>query len=396
MGLTLKIPIKEDIYNYYKFKGWYYNNEKFTNEDGTMLNSWDIDENITIIAMYDEIERGTQENPYEISNIDELARYLIEAKSESYFVLVDNIDFSEYGSSLYKPILEFKGTFDGNGYSIIGYQKVINTSGTDNVYLGLFRKNSGTIRNLKLSSCKFHVTGTDPLYTYVGAICGVNLGGTIENCIVENCSINSITGTKNNKETYSADAGGVAGANTGTITKCGATGNTIYACTSTSGWSDKKCYAYSGGIAGSNCNIIDNCYSRSNTKIHALAYSDRSEWGENKAYPNSGGLVGFSWDNSQISNCIAYHNKITTEGSSANNDRIGSLVGFISQLTMSQCFSKSTDTLFGAGQTNSGGQKLASNETMDLETLALKSFDISYWKMENGNPVIDYDWKSLN
>lgn len=66
----------------------------------------------------------------------------------------------------------FKGTYDGNGYTISGL--TLNSSSS---YQGLFGYNKGTIRNVTLDeSCTVSGSG------FTGAIAGKN-AGTIENCI---------------------------------------------------------------------------------------------------------------------------------------------------------------------------------------------------------------------
>ena len=72
----------------------------------------------------------------------------------------------------------FTGTFDGNGHKIIGMRIVVNSkpSGTSTIYLGLFAKNEGTIRNLGIDETSIVNSGD-----YSGGICAYN-NGVISNC----------------------------------------------------------------------------------------------------------------------------------------------------------------------------------------------------------------------
>ena len=92
--------------------------------------------------------KGTQDDPYQIANGEQLA-YLAQQvnndalSSDGYFVLTDDIDL---GSKKWTPIgsddYVFWGIFNGNGYTISNLKSTVY-----NGYTGLFGSNSGTIRN---------------------------------------------------------------------------------------------------------------------------------------------------------------------------------------------------------------------------------------------------------
>lgn len=127
----------------------------------------------------------------------------------------------------------FKGTFDGQGYTI---SITISTS----VYpaLGLFGYLHGIVQHLKVDG-QF-INTEESLTTCVGGIAGYNKG-TISEC----ANLAKIIGTT---------AGGIAGENNGTITNCYNRGNILAT-------GDGEGTYYLGGIAGAfNGTAISNVY----------------------------------------------------------------------------------------------------------------------------------------
>lgn len=105
---------------------------------------------------------------------------------------------------LFNGFGDFTGSFDGNGYRI---------DGIDIVAPGLFKSNSGTLKNIRLTTGLVDATGS----AYTGAIVGTNSGSVIA-CVNEARIIN----TGNTVTIY----GGIVGLNqsTGTIVGCVNTG----------------------------------------------------------------------------------------------------------------------------------------------------------------------------
>ena len=118
------------------------------------------------------------------------------------FKLTANIDmtgkgFTPIGNEGGYESASFKGTFDGAGYTISG----LNISDSECNYVGLFRLNFGTIKNLNVSGT---VTGTN---NTVGGLVGNNDAGTVKNSTF----IGTVSGNSN--------VGGLIGSNgAGTIT----------------------------------------------------------------------------------------------------------------------------------------------------------------------------------
>lgn len=125
------------------------------------------------------------------------------------------------------PLKAFSGIFDGNGHTITAD----NIQTANKMYAGVFNKNNGTIRNLR-------VDGSVSGKMYCAAICAYN-NGTIDSCV------NEAAGTF-----AGSYVGGIAGFNKGTVSNCINRGTIT--CSATSG--------YCGGMVGSNGGTVENCY----------------------------------------------------------------------------------------------------------------------------------------
>lgn len=195
---------------------------------------------------------GTEDDPYMIYDADDLNEVRDYVGVEGiYFQLANDIDLSAYSEGEgWEPIgtigAQFKGVFDGNGYTITNLK--INRT-TD--YMGLFGYATSTIKRIHVE-CDIKGKG------YVGGICGY--GSTFTDCRVSG----TITGTGN----Y---IGGICGY--GDLSKCKAnvdvTGVGYVGGISGKSESINTCMVegtitntgdYSGGITGylnSSCSIYD-------------------------------------------------------------------------------------------------------------------------------------------
>jgi len=118
----------------------------------------------------------------------------------------------------------FKGSvFDGQGFSIYNFQLTTARfyGGTADAF-GLFSRidSKTTIRNLKLETYQFTVEEIQKTSDYgqtTGGIVGYLAGGTIENCMVEDFTVNAnYTASENNK----MGVGGIFGVGWGTVNNC--------------------------------------------------------------------------------------------------------------------------------------------------------------------------------
>ncbi len=113
------------------------------------------------------------------------------ANSDKSYVLGADIDLSSEPN--WTPIEGFKGSLNGNGYSI----KNLSLKVKSNDNIGLFSELLGTVNNLKIENVKITGSGSG---NNIGAIAGKNTG-TIQNCVVD--------GTINCE--YASCVGGIAG-----------------------------------------------------------------------------------------------------------------------------------------------------------------------------------------
>lgn len=192
---------------------------------------------------------GSEYNPFRISTAKDLAQLAANVNagynSDKYFSLTKNINLNEkewtpIGSSYEKS---FKGTFDGNGYSVTGLS--INSK---QQYLGFFGDiEQGTVKNLNVTGniiSDFYNNG----YGCVGGIAGTAYASYIIGCSYSG-SVTSIN--------YNTRTGGICGSVSGYVIGCYNTGKVE---------STDKNSAYCGGIAGttgSNSGIIG-CYNTGN------------------------------------------------------------------------------------------------------------------------------------
>lgn len=222
---------------------------------------------------------GTVSDPYLISNETQLLR--INNDLTAHYRLINNIALSNYEwipiGGYYNGSDNdiFKGTLDGNGYTISNLQRYADIAVVNNrIYFGLFSRigNEGTVRNLVMSNCKISMTGPSPniakTRVFVGAIAGsvrgivsnVSVYGTVSYDVHDKgmSYVGSIAGVANaarisyctnraaiTAARYASGAGGIAGYSSHTtFTYCSNFGKIFAICSSWGG------SAAAGGIVG--------------------------------------------------------------------------------------------------------------------------------------------------
>ncbi len=186
-------------------------------------------------------------------NCDGLTFKLTADITFSYTSDTDN-NFTGIGSS--SSNCQFKGTFDGQGFTISGIRIYKTGSNFDDRNCGLFRDiKGGTIKNVTLSDTK--ITG----YDSVGGFVGYNSGGTIENCTVTDSVI--IGDVQSN----SSNHGGIIGYDVGGKIKNCVSSATVVA-------SGSSCTAY-GGIIGGQLGNVTNANVKATYSVGAV-YGQRS------------------------------------------------------------------------------------------------------------------------
>ena len=229
-----------------------------------------------------------------ITNADQLAYVAYQINNNipdwrtASYKIGNNIDLSSYtnwepigigGADVNWP--EFKGTFDGGGYTISNLRQV-----RDDGDFGLFGTISnwqapGVVRNIALTNVVITATNITS-NTAIGAIAGYNKG-TIENCSVAG----TISATSNNGDVW---VGGITGRHWKTVRNCYSTANVSV----TGNYGD-----CGGGIVGQTLTgaTTDNCYSTgsvsgSNVQVGAIVGDNAGATASNCYWLSGSASVG--------------------------------------------------------------------------------------------------------
>lgn len=173
-------------------------------------------ENVSPFAIA--IGSGNEADPYMIYTQLQLEQ--ISKNPDGHFRLGGNISLDEK----YKPVENFSGTLDGNGYKITISPRESSCEGVFGTILG------GTVKNLT-------VDGDIRTNKYGGIIAKIN-EGVISECVV--------TGSVQVK---TDSAGGICGQNKGTVKNCLTAAYSVAA------------GSFAGGICGQNMGVLENCLS---------------------------------------------------------------------------------------------------------------------------------------
>ena len=317
------------------------------------------------------------------------------------YILMDNIDLSSWGNWI--PIgtsnQPFRGSVDGNGFSVKNLRVNITSGGT--TYAGLFGYvQSATFCNLLLNNTDIkskpnsnYVWGST-IYTYAGGIVGFATGNGIkfDNCVVSG-NINILT-TEYNDNCSGGLVGGISSSTSAIIENCknlsvvSTNGGTAFA------------YSYAGGLVGlinSSTVHINNSYNANEVTVPLsyqsysgglIAYATGGTISINKSYntgyvnsttshnscysggfiacnystitiessynmgdvrsylgdvlrtSSGGGFIGYCSSKATIQNCYNAGNIIATSVSNSNNTHyLGSLCGYLSSTSvLSNCY----------------------------------------------------------
>lgn len=318
----------------------------------------------------------------EVRTVDDL--YNVRDDLAADYILMNDIDLTEatapggiydFMGNGWNPIgsndlysdLAFSGTFDGNGYTIRGLRiNVLNKNLPSGItksflYVGLFAKNTGTIKNLTIEG-----TVKDNTYntSNTGAFAGYNTG-LIENCVNKATVFGQNYQTVKYEDTSSTGyVGGICGRG-GTVQYCYNIGNVRgkgnidnrssggYSTGSWNVWMDSN-------VSGISCSgTIKNCYNAGT--IETLMGSEIRDRSAGISY---GGKIIQSYNVGQVSGGYALTNSGTVSG----------------------CY-----YLSGTGKTVTGATVLNDSQ-MKMESM-YKGFDFdTVWVM---NPYADYPYPQL-
>jgi len=301
---------------------------------------------------------GTQEMPYQITNVDQLIRLSkAGALADKDFILINDLDLE--GLSWFQAVIPcFTGSFNGNRFCI----RHVSIQGRNNLGLiGILR--GGIVTNLGLENISIEGTGS-----YVGGLVGSNDDGSIANCY----STGTVSGYWYVGGLVGTNVGGVTASHSTAIVSgygcvgglAGNIGGTITASYSTGTVSGTNRYV--GGLVGSSDGSI------------TASYSTGTVSGTNRYV---GGLVGSS------------DGSITTSystGTVTGNENFGGLVGINSGSIISSFWDIET-----SGQaTSADGMGLTTIEMQDINTYLNAGWDFvdeilngncDYWQLSPGD-----------
>ena len=228
-----------------------------------------------------------------------------------YFKQTKDLDLSNIAS--WDPIgysggygFYFAGNYDGGGYTISNAKSTGKNDVGGYATAGIFGwVLFGSVEDLHVENADFIATGQGN-YSYVGGIAAMAYGATIENCSVKSSKIES---KRNPNQSHCA--GGIVGYSTGgTFIKCASISNTI------------QSQAYAGGFVGEN----DDDYgvgASKYTDCYAVNCSVAAKTEETSGTSFAGGFIGMIVSDIALTNCYAYKQTLSTEGTSASNAATG-------------------------------------------------------------------------
>lgn len=277
--------------------------------------------------------RGTKDDPWKISSVKDLqtlantinngdaAEFDADCTDTGkgipgnyhgyYFKQTTDLDLSNIAS--WDPIgysgdygFYFAGNYDGGGYTISNAKSTGKNDEDGFATAGIFGwVEFGSVENLHVENANFVATGQGN-YSFVGGVAAVAFAASIENCTVKNSALESRRDNNNNC------AGGVAGYSTGTTFKnCASISNNI------------QSMAYGGGFVGENDD--DNDVGNSTyTDCYAVNCSVATQTEETRGTSFAGGFIGMIVaDKVALTNCYAYKQTLSTEGTSTNDVATG-------------------------------------------------------------------------
>jgi hypothetical protein len=294
------------------------------------------------------------------------------------YILVSNINWN---NAPFTPIGGasgiFSGTFLGNGYLISN----VNIT-TAQAYVGLFARNSGTISGVSLTGLTLNVATA--LDTFAGGIAGENSGVITKSYV---------TGTLTTTVTVEAAvspafnyvyAGGIAGTNSGSISDSHASVNVSASVSLNTQGGNKQSNAlsYAGGLVGRNTAVdgVVRTYANGTVSSNATATANGNSTGNATAY--AGGLVGHSTASGGVKYGFATGNvTYVTAGKTTNTRFVGGLNGLGDALSS---YRLSTQTVTGATNTIGTSTTIANLQSQVFVTTNLL-FSTDVWSFNGIN-----------
>lgn len=248
---------------------------------------------------------GTLEDPFEITDYDDLAAFAKSVNNDAgfsgtYFKLMNDLDVDGNETMIGVDSHIFHGAFDGNGHTINLTGDIGQIKGSDDQYFGLFGACGyySEINNLNINA-DINIENHNKGNSYVGMVAGYTYG------IIYNCNVEFKCHYSNNNTGY---IGGIAG-HAVSVTNCVAGGSIWFD-------ADSKDY-YLGGIAGTIDERAAHCVS--NIDIDAsgnsvvggivgvgtdITVSECYHTGNLYSEFSVGGIVGRALGDSQVYDCF--------------------------------------------------------------------------------------------
>ena len=260
-------------------------------------------------------QTGVPKNAVHIQTADQLAGIGGAQSVGRYFVLDNDIDLADE----WVPINDFRGKFDGQGYSISGLYVLESSSRLSAGLFGKITVNGTTIKNVGVHLSSKGLTASASRTAAPASACAGGLVGYVVGSVfVENCYVvGDVIAVADNFYSSGAYAGGLIGSGGGTVVNSYTSGDI----TATSSISS----AYAGGLIGSGGSVVvENSYTAGDVTASG------SGWG---LYPAcAGGLVGYSGSGATVTNSYALGNIAATTttyySATASKAGAGGLVGY--------------------------------------------------------------------
>lgn len=249
---------------------------------------------------------GTESDPYQIATGPQLKKLANDTNASGFYILTDDIYLNDVRSenwynannvNVWSSIVNFNGTFDGQGYCIYGLYPT-----------SLFGEANGIIKNTNIAKAFITEGYVKGGTSYIGAIAGF-----AEN--VSGCSNSGIV-SYNGKDSTLSCVGGIAGY-AHNIDQCYNVGSIYGADTSSSGGNTVKV----GGIVGQSGFTVSNCYNTGD--ILARSY-----------YPSVGGIIGDASSGTYVNSCYSIP---VAQGKKYYGDIVG-LTFNKSKATLTACY----------------------------------------------------------
>lgn len=331
-------------------------------------------------VLYFESGNGTNEQPYEIYNFEDLNK-IREGLNDSYKLMVNlNLD-GENVVPIGNGDTPFIGVFDGNGHVIFNYQyEELNGS-----YVGLFGYSKGIIKNLGLKNINVDVqastmsAGTSQ-GAYVAGLVGYNAG------IIENCyTTGEVLGRSN--------VGGLVGNNCGKIIRCYSEANVTSSDYLSDGHNNEG--YYTGGLVGRSTagGTISMSYATGNVTgceqvgglvgnaFNSGLISNSYAIGNVIGYFNVGGLMGRNYQNSTVENVYSSGVVSLYEGGSSSGGLIGTQ--YSGGVLTNGYYNQETS---GKSDDEGKGSPKTSSEMMSQATYVGFNFDAT-WTLVEGRSM---------